>query len=1140
MRVVGALVAAVAAFAATLSGTAAASAGPGTSGEVPITSSAPSGTVTSLASGQDTSCAAVGGAAWCWGSNRWSQLGDGTTRHSSVPVAVTTAGTPLAGATVTQVAVGEGVGCALTSAGAVSCWGTDAFSSTGNASSPASAVPVAVSTAGPLNGKVVEQIGALRWHVCALTTDDVIACWGYNGSGQIGDGTTTKRNVPTAVDLAGSPLAGKDIASIDVGYANTCALATDGTLGCWGDNAAGQLGNGTATASKTPVSPTIAGSALDGKTPVQVSVGLSHTCVRNSDASLACWGSGANGGLGRGSTTSASIPVPVTTTGTALEGKTPVDIDTGGYRTCARASDGALACWGYNTSGQVGDGTTTNRTTAVAVAVAGTSLHGKPVTKLGLGLYTGCAAAGRSVACWGTNRYGALGNGTSAVSTVPGPAVGGSLAGATLAEVDGNLSSACARTTAGVVSCWGQDDYNQVGVPGSAMVRSPVAVPVAGTPLASSPAVDIDVGGIHACAVSADGAVTCWGSNGSKQLGRAALVSTPGAVETSGSAIEGKTVVQVEAGAAFTCARTSDGLVACWGMNAGGQLGIGTTGASTPVPTALATAGTPLAGKTIVDLAVGDNASCALASDSTVACWGDNGFGTLGNGTTTGSSSVPTAITKAGTPLLGKTITDIELGESDTACVVTSVGGSACWGEGSYGSIGDGQSDHATVPAAPTVAGTALEGKTIVQADPGYVHVCWRASDSTLACAGSNTAGSLGNGGDSTDRSVPDAVATAGTPLAGASVAQLASIGYGTCARTTGSVLSCWGHNWYGQLGTGALDHSPTPVDATGFEADATVPDPPTIGTATAGDAQVTVTWSAPSTDGGSPITGYVVTPSIGGVVQAPVASPGTGTSKTVTGLTNGTTYTFTVAAVNDVGTGAASAASAAATPRAPYSPFASWGALVDRLYLDLTAVAPSASARSSWVSQLTSGAKRPGDLVAALRVTPDNTAKIDATVRLYRALLGRAPDAGGLRFWVNRRRSGSWTLNRMATAFSSSSEFQRKYGSLTNKQFVTQIYTDVLGREADPGGVAYWTGKLDAGQRTRGTVMVGFSESNEYKRKQVENTDVAVAYIFLLGRAATSGETTDWVTRQKGGTPLATLAGELLASAAYRSHIVG
>ena len=213
---------------------------------------------------------------------------------------------------------------------------------------------------------------------------------------------------------------------------------------------------------------------------------------------------------------------------------------------------------------------------------------------------------------------------------------------------------------------------------------------------------------------------------------------------------------------------------------------------------------------------------------------------------------------------------------------------------------------------------------------------------------------------------------------------------------------------------------------------------------------------------------------------------------------------------------------------------------MVDRLFTDLTATAPTASQRSSWIAALGNGSKTPGDLVEGLRRGTDNTTNVDPTARLYRAFLGRTPDAGGLSFWVRRRRTGTWTLTRMADSFATRSEFQRTYGALTNRQFVTRIYTDVLGRTADAAGVDYWTGKLDRKEKTRGQVMVGFSESSEYKRKQADLTDVAVTYIFLLGRAPTTTEVQAWLAARAAGTTPAELARQLLTSAGYAAHIGG
>ena len=223
--------------------------------------------------------------------------------------------------------------------------------------------------------------------------------------------------------------------------------------------------------------------------------------------------------------------------------------------------------------------------------------------------------------------------------------------------------------------------------------------------------------------------------------------------------------------------------------------------------------------------------------------------------------------------------------------------------------------------------------------------------------------------------------------------------------------------------------------------------------------------------------------------------------------------------------------------PVPPYSPFTSWSALVARSYQDILGRSPTTAESSTWVSDLSTGKQTRAQLVDGLRRGAENTTNVDPTARLYRALLGRAPDPSGLKFWINRRRSGAWSLVKMADYFASSAEFMRKYGALTNRQFVTRIYTDVLGRAADPSGVNFWTNQLDTKRRTRGSVMVGFSESNEYKRKQAENTDVAVAYILLLNRGPNADETASWVRQQLAGVAHTTLLEGILASQEYATR---
>lgn len=250
-----------------------------------------------------------------------------------------------------------------------------------------------------------------------------------------------------------------------------------------------------------------------------------------------------------------------------------------------------------------------------------------------------------------------------------------------------------------------------------------------------------------------------------------------------------------------------------------------------------------------------------------------------------------------------------------------------------------------------------------------------------------------------------------------------------------------------------------------------------------------------------------------------------------------------------DLGSGAARVE--AAEGIAPPAPFPTWEAFVDTQYVDFRVDVPGGldddhDAYAAWAGSLASGAKQPGDLIAELRGSSDNVTNVDSVARLYRAYLGRIPDVSGLRYWVYKRRFGvepyqyfgdEWTLQRISDSFAGSSEFKTKYGALTNRQFVSRIYTDVLGRAAETGGLNYWTGQLDKKKKTRGQVMIGFSESNEYRRKQAEPTDAVVSYTSMLGRAPTTSELDAWVARQRAGTTLSVLAGELLASPAYAAR---
>ncbi|MGN6696000.1 MAG: DUF4214 domain-containing protein, partial [Aquihabitans sp.] len=321
----------------------------------------------------------------------------------------------------------------------------------------------------------------------------------------------------------------------------------------------------------------------------------------------------------------------------------------------------------------------------------------------------------------------------------------------------------------------------------------------------------------------------------------------------------------------------------------------------------------------------------------------------------------------------------------------------------------------------------------------------------------------------------------------------------------------------------GSLSDTGT-ISLTVASAPASAPGAPAIGAAKAAEGEATIAWTAPADDGGSPITGYKVTPYANGTAKPAIDVAAGTTSLLVTGLANGTPHTFKVAAVNANGTGPDSAASAAVTPQW-WLPWSSGSVAVTELFTWMTGKAPTAAEKTAWLNQL-NGGKTPADLVVALRGATDATTNVDPTVRLYSAYLTRVPDAGGLNYWLNKRRSGQ-TLSKMSSSFAASKEFIRRYGTMTNRQFVENIYTNVLQRAGDPAGINYWTAKLDAKKASRGQVMINFSESNEYKNKQVNNTNAAVIYIHVLGKTPTTAQRDAFALLLKNGSSLRDLVRE-------------
>jgi alpha-tubulin suppressor-like RCC1 family protein len=351
---------------------------------------------------------------------------------------------PAAASNVRAVSAGGNHTCALTNAGGVKCWGANGSGQLGNGATTDSSTPIDVT--GLTSG--VAAVSAGSGHTCALTTGGGVKCWGDNYSGELGNGTTTTSGcfcIPTPADVTGLT---SGVAAVSAGSGDTCALTTGGGVKCWGTNIYGELGDGTTTQRTTPVGVSGLASGV-----AAVSAGGVHTCALTTGGGLKCWGWNFYGQLGNGTTTDSHTPVDVSglTSGVAA-------VSAGGTHTCALTTGGGLKCWGDNNSGDLGDGTTTPRSTPVDVS----GLTSGVAAVSGGNGYTCALATGGGLKCWGNNFNGQLGNGTTTNSSTPVD-VSGLSSG--VAAVSLGQAHTCALTTGGGVKCWGSNSNGQLGVP---------------------------------------------------------------------------------------------------------------------------------------------------------------------------------------------------------------------------------------------------------------------------------------------------------------------------------------------------------------------------------------------------------------------------------------------------------------------------------------------------------------------------------------------------------------------------------------------------------------------------------------------------------------------------------------------------
>lgn len=760
-------------------------------------------TVARVAVGFRHTCAlTTGGGVQCWGANDYGQLGRGSRGAAS--------GSPqwVSGlrAGVTQLSAGEDHTCVRLSAGGVRCWGLNAYGMIGDASTRDAPAPV---TPRGL-GSGVREVSAGGLQTCALRTTGAVLCWGWNGSGGIGDGTTTDRLVPTRVGGLTTALA-----AITTGNTYACARTTAGRVWCWGGS---QWLAGTGEYFAV-TQPRLIASLRGVRSMV---ARLDRTCALTSAGATWCWGGPRH--LGDGSYYESPVPVPVETLGAGSTSQ----ISPGHQTTCVVSAAGGVKCWGLSAP-ELGD---------LSFGTAGVLGRWQPIPIPGLAAgvvlvednYSHRCAVTRTkrLLCWGRNAEGQLGRApTGGTSATPGVtdestelARPGSAAGSAGAAPGSTQSAVPSTPTA---SAWRPAGYPADGSAGAVAggVRVPRALPQTpstgartAVPSRELPAVaEVAVGGRHACARVSGGGLWCWGSNFDGQLG------IPGEFDADRpKPVPGLSgVTDVSAGDSTTCAVVS-ARVWCWGRNYNHEVSP-RDDAYLPAPERH-----PGIAETVQQVAAGRSHTCALTTGGGVWCWGSNALGGLGNGSPSDSATPvrPIGLTSGVAALsengecalmvggqvrcwgwvtnrqpIQRTPKVVPLPRAATAitkdnvgCAVLTGGAVHCWGENRFGWAGVGTLDTITRPR--QVVGL---GSGVVAVATGSGQSCAVLASGGTRCWGDNSGG-IGN--------LATFWAAVPVPARGVgSAATSVSVGGVGCVRTASAQVWCWGWDADGLLGDG-------------------------------------------------------------------------------------------------------------------------------------------------------------------------------------------------------------------------------------------------------------------------------------------------------------------------------------------------
>ena len=796
------------------------------------------------------------GRVFMWGRNNYGQLGDGTVIDKNIPTEITNRFGLSNEEKITQISLGSSHSSALSSTGRVFIWGYNYNSQLGDSTLINKNIPTEITNRfGLSNNETIIQVALGENHSSALTSTGRVFVWGYNACGQLGDATLTDKNIPTEITNRFSLIGEEKISQISLGSNHSSAISSTGRLFLWGYNYHGQIGDGTTINKILPTEITNRFGLSNEEKIIQFSLGGSHSSALTSTGRLFMWGNNYNGQLGNITTTNRNSPTYITNYFNITDEEKITQISLGNLHSSAITSTGRFFVWGYNYEGQLGDGTTINKNIPTEITLFKSSKVFTSLTyiyheninqfipnKEGyifLGWYTDLTFISLSdlsimpandivlFGYWSIINYDITYHLDDGINHDNNPnsytvfdeitlfnptKIGYNFLG----WYDNEGLTGEAITTISLGSTINVNLYAKWEIKSytiSYLIVEDDYEPLSYIPLFPEESIiKVSLGYYNSAALTSTGRLFIWGNNFYGQLGDGTKTGkiVPIEITSCFSLSSEEKIIEVSLGEYNSSALTSTGRLFMWGNNYYGQLGDGTTADKTS-PTEITSYFKLTSNEKIIKVVLGCSHSSALTSTGRLFTWGYNYYGRLGDGTTN-NKNIPTEITSNFNLTSEEKIIDVSLGYSHSSAL-TSSGRLFTWGFNAYGQLGDGTYNNNYLPTEITRFFN-LTNDEIVHIDFKGGHSSALTSTGRLFLWGYNSYGQIGDG-TIVNKTSPTEITSFFNLTSGETITQISIGDTFSSALTSSGRLFIWGDNTYGQLGDGTTAAKSTPIEIT-------------------------------------------------------------------------------------------------------------------------------------------------------------------------------------------------------------------------------------------------------------------------------------------------------------------------------------